>query len=443
MRSELLSCTFALFLALCADRSAASPLVSPDRIDEAKADGNDFSGVAEFAWRAFISLNWPAVGGAARGEPDRTQSLGSPGPRVWETFKSAAETFPIDGDGRRIAATPWSSQAGPNPCGGDNSEKTIAAFKPFAEFNQPSFSTAAPANPLVAQNGEYVRYETRFNALEFGAFLANGWSEGLNLPNAERPAHFPAGAIAVKAAWRPLNELDAPAIRARYYVTRAAIVDVPGTLDAGHIVCTARDVALVGLHIVVRTAARPQGLWFTFEHVDNVPPAGAAAEREPDARDAQAPYGFFDPAHPSRLWPPYGADETLPVDTKNLPKRAPAPMQIVRRHPVNAALMATNHAFWAQPDLKGTVWKQYMLVSAQWPTSQAPPGPENDGGFFPGQPQPSREKSYKSMASVQENIANTTMESYLQDAPSSCMSCHQAASNVGGFDFVGAFANVQ
>ncbi|MDE3174667.1 MAG: hypothetical protein KGM15_00985 [Pseudomonadota bacterium] len=417
---------------------AASPLLSPDRLDDAATGGDGFATVGDFAWRAFIALNWPAAG---RGTPDRAKTIGDPGPRVWETFKSATETFPVDADGRRLAPTPWESFAGPNPCGGEATEKTIAAFTPFAEFNQPSFSTDAPANPLVARNGEYVRYETRFNALEFATFAANGWSEGRNLPDVEHPAHFPVGSIALKAAWRPLNAADSPAARARYYVTRAAIVDVAGTLAAGHILCKPRDIALVGLHIAIKTPTRPQWIWASFEHVDNVPPAGVGAAREPDAADAQAPYGFFDPARAAKLWPPFGAAATLPIDATNPPKPAPAAMQIVRRHPINAALMATNRDYWAQSAVKGTVWEHYMLVAAQWPTSSDPPGPANDGAYFPGREAP-RDDTYKSTAAAQENLVNTTLESYLQEAPSSCMGCHQAASNQNGFDFVGALAHV-
>ena len=234
-----------------------------------------------------------------------------------------------------------------------NDKRTIASFRPFAEFNQPSFEIGSPANPLVAQNGEYVRYEIRFNEPEFETFVTKGWSQRRNLPDVEHPAHFPIGSIEVKAAWRPLNASDAPAARARYYVTRAAIVDVAKRLGKGIIVCSMRDVALVGLHVAIKTKTKPQWIWSTFEHIDNVPPAGAGEAREPDAREPGAPYGFFDPSRPAKLWPPFGSADTLPVDRSNPPKLAPAAMQIVRRHPIDAALMATNRAYWALAGSQG------------------------------------------------------------------------------------------
>ena len=86
-----------------------------------------------------------------------------------------------------------------------------------------------------------------------------------------------------------------------------------------------------------------------------------------------------------------------------------------------------------------------MLVATQWPTSAEPPGPDNDGAYFPGQAGPVNQRHAPSEypnAAVQDNLVNTVMESYLQEAPSSCMACHQAAANQFGYDFVGTLAKV-
>jgi len=77
--------------------------------------------------------------------------------------------------------------------------------------------------------------------------------------------------------------------------------------------------------------------------------------------------------------------------------------------------------------IKGTVWEHYMLVANQWPTVTYPIEPLNDGAYFP--------------ESRKENLVNTTMETYQQDPPSSCMSCHQVVSNALGRDFVGMLAS--
>ncbi len=88
-------------------------------------------------------------------------------------------------------------------------------------------------------------------------------------------------------------------------------------------------------------------------------------------------------------------------------------MRVVRRHPIDPSIMAL--------------------------TSAEPPGPGNDGAPFPGGMGhfDAQDESYKSTAAPDENLINTTMETYLQDRPSSCMGCHQVVSNARGDDFVG------
>jgi|SRR5579872_1694921 len=406
-----------------------APVISPDRIEDVPslmADVDAFPNLDNFAWRAFIALNWPSLTDPAhRGAPDLARRLGDSGPRVWETFKARYELFEVGPDGSPIAPQPWATYEATNPCGADVNRrtKTLATFDPFMDFNQADFLGMA-TNPLVAQNRTYTRYETRINESEYSALALSGWSQGLNLPDRDHPARLPAGSIAVKAAWRLLTAADTPAVRARYYVVEGAnVVDVGKTLAAGHVVCSKSDVALVGLHLVIRTSHRPQGLWSTFEHVDNVPPTGIGAAREPDASEAGAPYSYFDASKPKLgLWPEFGSPDTLPVSIDRPPKINPAPMQVVRRHPVHRSTMAMNRSYWALPGIKGTVWEHYMLVANQWPTQAHPIDPYNDGVYFP--------------EGRRENLVNTTIETYLQDPPSSCMGCHQGF-NARGRDFVG------
>jgi hypothetical protein len=423
-----------------------TPLVSPDRIDDVPSTKPDpFPAFDNFAWRAFIALNWPArLEDGQRGEPDRRKGLADPGPRVWETFKSRTELFEVGPDGRPVSPSAWESYEGRNPCGpdADNRVKTLAAFVPFAEFNQPGFALGEYLNPLVAQNRTYTRYEIRLNRPEYETIARAGWSQGLNLPDAAHPAELPVGSIAVKAAWRVLTEADSPAVRARYYVVNdALIVDVAQTRAAGRVVCGKADVALVGLHIMIKTLYRPQWLWSTFEHVDNVPPVGEGDAREPDAKDVGAPYAYYDPSKPDRRLPPLGSAESLPVSLSHAPALDPTPMQVTRLHPIRAPTMARNRAYWALPGIKGTVFEHYMLVATQWPTVPNPRGPQNDGTYFPGltvgrdvprEPYQSDDPSLENKG----NLANTTMETYLQDAPSSCMACHAGLANARGRDFV-------
>ena len=152
------------------------------------------------------------------------------------------------------------------------------------------------------------------------------------------------------------------------------------------------------------------------------------------------PIPYFDASKPNLgLSPTFGSPDALPVSFDHPPKIDPPPMQVVRRHPIHASTMAMNRAYWALPGIKGTVWEHYMLVASQWPTVTRPIDPQNDGSFFPGPAPPpdAPRENYQSVDAPKENLVNTTIETYFQDPPSSCMSCHQSVSNALGRDFVG------
>jgi hypothetical protein len=245
----------------------------------------------------------------------------------------------------------------------------------------------------------------------------------------------------VKAAWRILNDQDTPATRNRFYVAKGAwVLDVARTLKAGVGVCSKQDVALVGLHIVIKTALRPQWIWASFEHIDNVPPIGAGEAREPDAKDAHVPYSYNDPSKPQILAPPLSSPLVTPLNASNPPKIDPEPMQVVRLHPISAGTIEMNRAYWALPEIRDTVWANYMLVVMQWPTKTRPVTPANDGHPIPtgGIELNASTETYQTGSEDQQdlNLTNTTMETYQQAPTVSCVACHHRVSNVRGRDFV-------
>ena len=262
--------------------------------------------------------------------------------------------------------------------------KTLNAFSTFSDFNQATFKPGVFGNPLVAQNRTYTRYEVRLNRAEFNSIVDHKWYVRGAQPALDKPGHFNDGSIEVKAAWRILTDKDTPVIRRRYYVVKGAdVLDVAKTLQFGSAVCAKHDIALVGLHIVIKTTYRPQWIWSTFEHIDNVPPVGTGKAREPDAKDANVPYSYNDPLKPQRLTPPE-APELATIAASHPPKIDPEPTQVVRSHPINAEIMAMNRAYWALPEIRNTVWANYMLVATQWPTVTQPDDPSNSGQPFPG-----------------------------------------------------------
>ncbi|ESY55547.1 hypothetical protein X745_11810 [Mesorhizobium sp. LNJC374B00] len=403
---------------LCLAGDDVDPKVSSIRIDDvADGSGSPFPRFDNFSWRAFIALNWPALTDVMhRGEPDASKTLADPGPRVWETFKARYEVFAPGA----VKPAEWNSFDGSNPCGGTvgNDKKTLSAFSHFADFNQAALSLSSFANPLIAQNKTYTRYEVRFNREEFDTIFQNEWYVKGKQPTSGAPGSFKDGSIEIKAAWRILTAAD-DVVRDRFYVSSAFVFDPEATAKAGSVICKEQAVALVGFHIVVKTKLRPQWIWSSFEHVDNVPPQGA----EPDAAKAGVPYSYNSGKPPSDL------DPTTPPDaisSDNLPLPNPNPMQVVRKQRIQPETMALNRAYWELPGIKGTVWANYMLVMTQWPTMPDPESPTNTGMPFP--------------TGVGSTLANTTMETYNQRNRRSCMECHNAISNVRGLDFVAFMA---
>lgn len=273
----------------------------------------------DFSWRLFIALNWPAqvgTGGApdlaARGVPDYDKTIAdTDGPRVWTTWKSRYEIFRPKG----APPFPWASYEGDNPCGKGfrNDVLTLSSFSPFADFNQAGQFTRF-ANPLVAQNHSYVRYEVRVNEREFVSIVGNKWYIHSNLPNARTWAPFNVGSTEIKAAWRILKKGEDGS---RYYVAHNAQV-----FDGEK--CVFQDVALVGLHIVTKTNKRRQWIWSTFEHVDNVP-----------GLTSKHPFSFNNGGLPTTLDP---AKPPPPVTPMNFQKD-PSPMQVVRKYKISKQTM--------------------------------------------------------------------------------------------------------
>lgn len=365
-----------------------------------------------YSWRLFIALNWPAADNK-RGEPDTNRKIADViGPRVWETWKSASEAIPPDGS----APTEWDSfDAVPlceNEAGGQAGRgpvKVLAFAMPgpvFEDFNQVG-ADGVPTGALVARNRSYVRYEIRMNRKQFDHIKKNKLNLRETLVNMapDSPARvFPDTSIEVKAAWRELKSPADDAIAQRYYHVQARAFN-PETKS-----CETKRFGLIGLHIVQKTKKRRQWTWSTFEHVDNLSPgagapAGAASTLEEVAEN--------------EVSQPDGG-----VTADKPPKLDPDPTKVHRFH-LNLAefntippgkTAATNAKWHAQPEIAGSVWKNYFLVMTQWPTKIG-----QEAGT--GSPFPAR------------NVANITMETYKKLQVSSCIGCHFPTRANFGTDF--------
>jgi hypothetical protein len=407
-------CLVSVVLARGEDLPHPTPRISSEIPREVDApvdpDLNEIAVFDDYSWRLFIALNWPAMS-ATRGMPDTSKSIlevrDSDCEVVWQTWKADYELFVPDG----LEPTEWASFDGFTPCRalsfeGSGHKMVLGSFSDFSNFNQAG--NGRFGGPLVAQNHTYVRFEVRLNEPEYD-FIRDGklYRRGRLVTNGSSYLRFPDNCISVKAAWKVIKEDELPAARGRFFLADALLLD-PVTNT-----CRVQKMGLVGLHIVQKIKSRPQWVWSSFEHIDNVPEPGASPS-------AGQHYSFNNPSKPQVLDP---AVAPSPISKSNPPLSDPNPMQVIRIKKISDSTRKTNEDYHAL--LRGTVWENYELVVTQWPKY---PQPETENGApFPGEftgPKP------------MTNIANTTLETYSQrSAATSCMACHDVARRKGS-DFV-------
>ncbi len=275
-------------------------------------------------------------------------------------------------------------------------------------------------NWLGAQNNTNVWYEIKLNKDYYDFVVRNGYYNAVtqhdsvknNVPISFPPGGYtgPVGAIEVKAAWMEVDNINSPKWQ-RYKLSRATVFDSA----SGKLRETA--VALVGLHILHKTQNQPTWVWATFEQVDNVP----------DANNETPPYGYnFYGANCTSRQVTLNGGGTVTVGCTpntsppyNLSQAAPVPIQVTRLNlldasnavPINDSMRNYIRKFYPQ-----SVFQYYELVDVIWsngsqqhPTKPIPvPFPLNTAGMASGTP----------------IVANTTLESYVQNT-NTCFSCHK------------------
>jgi hypothetical protein len=294
-------------------------------------------------------------------------------------------------------------------------------------------NTPGLTNLLVAQNWTYVRYLAAYNKKVFNTIVSNKLYNPANVPAIfpPLPPHSPVppaaiepnGAITVKSAWIELPEGNDPSGKhldpSRFYVRRDAWLQDPQTG-----VCSPAKVGLVGLHIVFKTQSRPQWIWSTFEHVDNVPD-GDPSGKTYTFNNGDGTHMTDDP-DPMYLFPrPPGAPK---------PSVPPKPFQVERLQKISDETLKANGHSQAELGRLGSVWRYYKLIMTQWPRNPFSPKDDANQAF----PEPLCSER-GSNAAINSNPAaaaiNTTMETFLQtkqcdprDPPKlTCMGCHNKA----------------
>ncbi|MEM1207068.1 MAG: hypothetical protein AAGN66_27790 [Acidobacteriota bacterium] len=372
-----------------------------------------------YSWQAFVSLNWPgkiinAPEGVQLVEPDPDAGVGDDGNRVWELWMDPDDVF-LPGAKRPSwtpgpTTSPYCDATGTAKALAGRSAKASVAF----DLDPDQFFEATIQQPLIDQDLNFTVFEIRMNRQEVGWVIQNGLyvrETVANWPSTDSLT-MPSDAIETKASWRIIPDDMPAAQKERYYRQTANIVLDPSHVDGGGTepVCLTRELGLVGLHI------RLNGLWSTFEQVDNVvadgeiqptynnPTCGDCATNVPPTDQAGNPIKTSD-----YKWSTTGPSAALYEGFPNVPAqitRGPGQDQWIDKQ--------MNH-WWQTEVLQGTVWQHYMLITTNWlelSTSQPVPA------------------------------LNTTLEPFLpphRDLPQACIDCHKLAVNGKGASMAETF----
>jgi hypothetical protein len=385
-----------------------------------------------YSWRTFIALNSPVDG-------TPIEQAQADAPTLWEDMNSfkqlldvmlSANQLPPKWPTDRAAMEAERERLVPTECSDLHRQFPRRMIVKMIEesFNEP-FKTG----PLIDQHGHYAIFDILMNRQMFNYIMANHLNtKAGQAANSDLAVDFPAGdnskgefgAFMLKVSWRILSPDE---IKAKnFHMVDALVLTPPSTTRS----CLKETLGLVGFHAVHKTATRPQWIWTSFEHVKNVPDRDEVA-----AKKFNGPYNFYNVnckgACTVNATPPTPWDPNPALQLK-FRRDDSFKSQIVRETPLTPAAKNMNAIF--QSMLSNSVWKNYMLISTQWPSAfscaslkaktPSTPDPKTD---FVKQPD-------MTCSPAPTFLANSTLETYSQgDVPlasSSCIACH---SNAVGF----------
>jgi hypothetical protein len=381
-----------------------------------------------YSWRTFIALNSPANGTSIL-------QTKADAPTRWENMANFKQLLDVMLPAK-LQPPSWPTDRAemevererlvPEECRAPHSQLPERMIVKMIEesYNEP-FKTG----PLIDQQGRYAIFDILMNRQMFEYItdkLHPLYSQALQAANSDLSVDFPAGndadgelgAFMLKVSLKILS--DKEIADNNFHMVKALVLTPP--VPNAERKCLPETLGLIGFHAVHKTATRPQWIWTSFEHVKNVPDRDEAA-----ANTLDGPYNFFNAdcktcavnATPPRPW--------APVPKLNLRFRDDDSFksQIVREVPLTNAAKNMNKIF--QSMLADTVWKNYMLISTQWPSvfgctklhsNPSAPKPQTD---FLKQPD-------MTCSPAPTFLANSTLETYSQGkiplASSSCIACH-------------------
>jgi hypothetical protein len=370
-----------------------------------------------YSWLTFLALNAPADGSRIDQAKPNT-------PTKWEqssNFKQLLDVMREDGK-----ASTWENKKIVPPECLDQYNKLNGQVM-VIEMIEESFNEPFKTGPLIDQQGNYAIFDILMNKSMFDYIQKHNLQsragqrskENASLkvdfpPGANKPRGEP-GAVMIKVSWKVL---DSPDERQNFHTVDALVLMPRHLNETTKPRCLRKTLGLVGFHVGHKTEGRRQWIWTSFEHKQNVP-----EQQEVDRQEAKAkgPYNFYNPecvACPVNQTPPTPWEPTYENGLKFHDVKFRS--QITRMVPLTDETKQMNKQF--QEILGNAIWKDYMLLSTQWPSDFDCAKKEPNGATdFTKEPD-------MNCAPAPTFLANSTLETYSQGtnplASSSCMACH-------------------
>jgi hypothetical protein len=387
-----------------------------------------------YSWLTFIALNSPAdekkyKNGIEDSKPNTKAK--------WEDRQNFMHLLDVMIKDPEKNAPVWGNRTIPQECvsryqGEIKDINDMMVIEMIEEtFNEP-FKTG----PLIDQQGNYALFDILMNRPMFEYVRANKlYSKKAQMENATLKVDFPSGinpekgktdggdpgAIMIKVSWRVIESAKD---KQKFHTVDALVLMPRHEGKSESPPCLRKTLGLVGFHVGHKTVSRRQWIWTSFEHVDNVP-----EDKEIASASLTPPYNFYDPKcttcernqTPPTPWDPTYANGLKFHDSK-------FKSQITRVVPLTDQTKDINKRF--QDTLDDTVWKNYMLLSTQWPSDFdcSARGDPSLKTRADEQPTDFSKQPDMTCAPAPTYLANSTLETYSQGkiplASSSCMACH-------------------
>jgi hypothetical protein len=321
-----------------------------------------------------------------------------------------------------------------------------------AEFGEGDVTQAGSLAVLLDQAGHVVFYNIIVNKT-FADFIKK---KGLNkidtLSKANPTLEVPVGAIEMKAAWQIVDPGNPPKDRV------TALAKVPRMIVNGDgKLVVAKDaplrdvtVALIGLHVVIRTKGHPEMIWATFEFDRNAPSTqGNQPMLKTNCVNASEPVSdvVMDDGKEYLLY----RNGTVFANANLIPRKfrvvdadaqtfeADPPTSIVRVFPfsncsparrknevkeIDGAIVAVNGS--AKSQIREPERKSYSLIGAIW--LDDPRNPNEGLGFEENQ-------SFEDFQfGGERRLSSTSMESFTQLKDMNCFACHDTTQKAEKLD---------